>query len=332
MPVVANGVVYTFGAEGQLHAVDLETGKRLWSEDTMRRFKVPKNFFGSAGSPLVEDGRVLANIGGEKAGVVAFDARTGAVLWTATDDPASYSSAAGATINARRYAVFLTRTGLLGLDPATGAVRFQRRWRSRSASSVNVATPIVIDDTIFVSAEYGPGAGVLRVNDGGLTELWTSDEVLSNHYATSVYRDGILYGFHGRQEYGPSLRAVEYLTAKVRWSEEQFRAGSLVLAGDRLLILREGGELVMAAAVSGRLPPDRPCPDSAADGPRVPGAGRWLSVRQERRHADLPGPAPVTGPAGTWAGAWAASSAPGTEADTDPRPGAAMFCIAAAGK
>lgn len=248
VPVVSNGVVYTFGAEGQLHAVDLETGKRLWSEDTMRRFKVPKNFFGSAGSPLVEDGRVLANIGGEKAGVVAFDARTGAVLWTATDDPASYSSAAGATINARRYAVFLTRTGLLGLDPATGAVRFQRRWRSRSASSVNVATPIVIDDTIFVSAEYGPGAGVLRVNDGGLTELWTSDEVLSNHYATSVYRDGILYGFHGRQEYGPSLRAVEYLTAKVRWSEEQFRAGSLVLAGDRLLILREGGELVMAAA------------------------------------------------------------------------------------
>src|SRR5881396_1202093 len=60
VPVVANGVVYTFGAEGQLHAVDLASGKGIWSVDTQRRFGVPKGFFGAAGSPLVEDGRVVA--------------------------------------------------------------------------------------------------------------------------------------------------------------------------------------------------------------------------------------------------------------------------------
>lgn len=80
MPVVADGVVYTFGAEGQLHAIDLATGKRIWSEDTMRRFGVPKGFFGAAGSPLVENGRVMANVGGRQAGIVAFDAKTGKVL------------------------------------------------------------------------------------------------------------------------------------------------------------------------------------------------------------------------------------------------------------
>ena len=248
VPVVAGGIVYTFGAEGQLHAVDLETGKRLWSEDTMRRFRVPKNFFGTGGSPLVEGGRLLANIGGEDAGVVAFDAKTGEVLWTATEDQASYSSAIGATIGGRRYAVFLTRTGVLGLDPSSGAVHFQRRWRARSASSVNAATPIVVGDLLFVSAEYGPGAGVMRVSGTSLVDLWTSDEVLSNHYATSVYHDGYLYGYHGRQEFGPSLRAVEFRTGKVAWSEEQFRAGSTTLAGNRLLILREGGEMVLAEA------------------------------------------------------------------------------------
>ena len=120
VPVVADGVVYTFGAEGQLHAVDLAKGTRVWSEDTMKRFGVPKGFFGAAGSPLVEDGRVIANIGGDKAGIVAFDAKTGKVLWTATDDDASYSSGDGATIGGRRSAVFLTRDGLVGLDPATG--------------------------------------------------------------------------------------------------------------------------------------------------------------------------------------------------------------------
>src|SRR5262249_12557895 len=218
VPVVSGDIVYTFGAEGQLHAVSLSTGTRVWSEDTMKRFGVPKGFFGAAGSPLVEDGRVIANIGGRGAGIVAFDAKTGKVLWTATDDEASYSSGVGATIAGKRYAIFLTRSQLIGLDPATGAVQFQRRWRARQDASVNAASPLVTGDLIFVSAEYGPGAGTLRLASGALTDVWTSDDVLSNHYATSVLHDGILYGFHGRQEYGPSLRAVEVKTGKVRWS------------------------------------------------------------------------------------------------------------------
>jgi outer membrane protein assembly factor BamB len=248
VPVVANGVVYTFGAEGQLHAVDLATGKKVWSEDTMRRFGVPKGFFGAAGSPLVEDGRVIANIGGKNAGIVAFDAKTGKVLWTATEDAASYSSGIGATFAGRRTAVFLTRHELVGLDPSGGQVRFQRPWRARQAASVNAATPIVNGDLIFVSAEYGPGAGVLRVDGSKLTDVWASDDVLSNHYATSVLSDGYLYGFHGRQEFGQSFRAVEFQTGNVRWSQDRFGAGSVTLAGTRLLIVRENGEMVLAAA------------------------------------------------------------------------------------
>jgi outer membrane protein assembly factor BamB len=248
VPVVSNGIVYTFGAEGQLSAVSLATGARIWSEDTMKRFGVAKGYFGAAGSPLVEDGKVIANVGGKDAGVVAFDAKTGKVLWTATKDEASYSSGVAATIAGRRSAIFLTRAGLLGLDPATGKVHFQKQWRARQAASVNAATPLVIGDLIFVSAEYGPGAGVLRVEGSNLTELWSSDEALSNHYSTSVYRDGVLYGYHGRQEFGQDLRAVDLRTGKVRWSQDRFMAGSVILAGDRLLLLRESGELVLAAA------------------------------------------------------------------------------------
>jgi outer membrane protein assembly factor BamB len=240
--------VYTFGAEGQLYATDIATGKKIWSEDTMRRFAVPKGFFGAAGSPLVEGGKVIANIGGKSAGIVAFDAASGKVLWMATDDPASYSSGVAATIGGRRYAVFLTRNGLVGIDPAAGQVLLQRPWRARQAASVNAATPVVVGDLIFVSAEYGPGAGVLRIDGSKLTDLWTSDDVLSNHYATSVHLDGFLYGFHGRQEFGPSFRAVELRTGKVRWSQDRFRAGSVTLAGNRLLIVRETGELILAAA------------------------------------------------------------------------------------
>lgn len=248
VPVVVNGVIYTFGAEGQLHAIDLAKGTRIWSEDTRARFKVAKGFFGAAGSPLVEDGRVIANVGGPDAGIVAFDARTGRVLWTATGDEASYSSGVSATFGGRKEAIFLTRAGLVSVDPATGTVIFQRPWRARMAASVNVASPLIIGDLLFISAEYGPGATVFRVDGSMLTQLWASDDVLTNHYATSVHRDGVLYGFHGRQEFGQSFRAAELRTGKVLWNVDGIRAGTVTLAGDRLVILRENGQLILAAA------------------------------------------------------------------------------------
>ncbi|HET9468674.1 MAG TPA: PQQ-binding-like beta-propeller repeat protein, partial [Vicinamibacterales bacterium] len=72
--------------------------------------------------------------------------------------------------------------------------------------------------------------------------------VLSNHYATSVFHEGTLYGFHGRQEFGPVFRAVDFETGNVLWSTGRFGAGSVTLAGNRLVIMRESGELVLAAA------------------------------------------------------------------------------------
>jgi hypothetical protein len=106
-----------------------------------------------------------------------------------------------------------------------------------------------------VSAQYGPGAAVFRLQGKTLTELWASDDVMSNHYATSVHHDGHLYGYHGRQEFNPSFRAVDLRTGTVRWSESRFRAGSVILAGDRLVIVRETGELILAAASPDRFRP-----------------------------------------------------------------------------
>jgi outer membrane protein assembly factor BamB len=214
----------------------------------MRRFNVPKGFFGAAGSPLVEDGRVIANVGGKGAGIVAFNADTGAVLWTATDHQASYSSPVSATFDGRRHVLFFTRNGLISLDPATGSILFERPWRSRSQSSVNAATPLVIGDLIFASATYETGATVMRLSGNRLIELWASDDAMSNHYATSVHLNGYLYGYHGRQEFNPSFRAVDLKTGAVKWSVDRYRAGSVTLVGDRLLIARETGELVLAPA------------------------------------------------------------------------------------
>jgi hypothetical protein len=41
---------------------------------------------------------------------------------------------------------------------------------------------------------------------------------------------------------------VELATGAVAWSIDRFGGGSILVAGDTLLILREGGELVLAEA------------------------------------------------------------------------------------
>ena len=55
------------------------------------------------------------------------DPASGKEAWKVTDEPASYSSPTLAEIGGKTLAVFLTRSGLLALEPETGKVRFSRR-------------------------------------------------------------------------------------------------------------------------------------------------------------------------------------------------------------
>jgi outer membrane protein assembly factor BamB len=248
VPVIAGGRVFTHGADGMLHGIDFATGKMLWSVDTRKAFEAPKGYFGVASSPVVDGNKVLVNVGGKTGGIVAFDAASGKTAWTSTSDEPSYSAPIVADIGGQHTGVFFTRTGLVAVDPASGKVLYQHRWRARMAASVNAATPIVSGSQIFLSSSYGTGAVLLQVANNTVKPIWSGDESMSNHYSTSVLKEGYLYGFDGRQEFGQTLRCVELATGKVMWNVDGFGAGTLIVAGDTLVITRESGELALAPA------------------------------------------------------------------------------------
>ena len=243
-PVVANGRVFLHGAHGVLTALDAGTGKTLWQISTMTVFGVEKQFFGQASSPLVMGDKVMLQIGG-KAGIAAFAAASGKQLWTGTTDEAGHASPVPYK---NGEAVFFTRTGLVVLDTATGKVRGQMRWRARSNTTVNAATPIVMGDQVFLTSSYEVGAALVDLTKLPFKPIWSGDESLSAHYATPVLKDGFLYGFHGRQEMGPELRCIEMKSGKVKWSEARFGAGTVLLAGAKLVVMREKGDLLIAEA------------------------------------------------------------------------------------
>lgn len=247
-PVIAGDRVVTYGAEGVLTCLDLESGKKLWQRDLTADYKVPNSYFGVGTSPVVWDGRVLVNVGGKDAGIVAFSLAEGKELWKATRDTASYSSPVMTTVGGEPRAIFFTREGAVYLDPASGKVLFQKRWRARNDASVNAATPLVLPgDKAFFSSSYDTGALLLKLKKDGADEVWTDGEAMSNHYNTAVFSDGHLYGIDGRQEAGARLRCIDPNGAagpKVMWSKEGFGCAGFVLADGVLFALTELGDLV----------------------------------------------------------------------------------------
>ncbi|HEX4607873.1 MAG TPA: PQQ-binding-like beta-propeller repeat protein [Urbifossiella sp.] len=244
-PTVSGDVVFTLGANGDLHAIELATGKARWHRPLLADYRADKGFFGVAGSPVVAGGRVLVNVGGKGTGVVAFDAAAGKEAWKATDDAAGYSSPVVAAVDGKVTAVFLTRDGLVGLDPATGAVRFAHPFKPRIRESVNAATPLVWNGDVFLTVSYGLGAALVRPKGADVEEVWANDRSLSCQYNTPVRVGEYLYGCHGRADAAPAeLRCVEWKTGAVKWGQPRFGPASLIAVDGGLLALTERGELV----------------------------------------------------------------------------------------
>ena len=252
-PLVAGGLVVTLGANGDLIARDAASGKPAWQRSLRADFGAGKGYFGVAGSPMVAAGFVLVGVGAKGAGVVAVALATGKTAWKAGDDEAGYSSPTLAKLGGRERAVFLTRAGLLVLDPATGEIAARHPFRSRLDASVNGATPLVRGDAIFLSSSYGTGAALLKLAGATVEELWANDAAISSHYNTPVRVGDLVYGVHGRAEGGGAeLRCVAWADGSVKWKEPRFGCASLLAVDGSVLALTEAGEVVRFDADAGK--------------------------------------------------------------------------------
>jgi outer membrane protein assembly factor BamB len=270
-PVIDAQRVYAVGALGQLHCLDLSSGRLLWSRDLRSVYHVRQDFFGTASTPLVEDRLLILNVGAPGGPcVVALDKESGREIWRAGREwGPSYASPIPATIHGqRRVLVFAggesnpPTGGLLCIDPANGHVDFTVPFRSRSYESVNASCPVAFDNYVFISASYRTGSALLEIKrDFTYRQVWSS-QAIGLHFNTAVYRDGYLYGFDGRNEPDASLVCVEAMTGKVVWREtpewtEVFEIGgrrqpqtvstyrgSLLAADGQFLCLGELGHLL----------------------------------------------------------------------------------------
>jgi outer membrane protein assembly factor BamB len=245
--LIHNGNVFVFGAAGDLHSVVLETGAKRWSRAVLKDYGGDEGYFGAGSTPIVAGGKLLVNVGGRGAGIVAFNLETGEEVWKATDEGASYSSPALIDMNGTPAAVFITRLNLLVIDPATGKVVAKTPFGQRGPT-VNGASPIVLDGHVFATASYGIGALWAKLEKDSFTRVW-SDETLASQYPTPVPYEGYLYGADGRDDVGVArFRAINPSSGKVAWTQEAFGLASAIVADGKLLLLKTDGTLVLAEA------------------------------------------------------------------------------------
>ena len=273
-PVIDDGRVYLFGAGGMLHCVSAEDGELIWKADTVERFGVVQNFFGVGSTPVVEGDCLIVMVGGSPAeshkedrftldrvvgngtGIVAMDKRSGEVKYAISDELASYAAPQTATIDGRRWCFAFARGGLIGFEPGAGTIDFHYPWRAEIRDSVNVSTPVVVGDEVFISESYHPGSSLLRVKPGGYEVVWRDppgrNKSMLLHWNTPIYHDGYLYGSSGRYSGDAELRCIEWKTGKLMWSEPGLLRSSLLYVDGHFICLSEDGVLRLIEASAKR--------------------------------------------------------------------------------
>jgi outer membrane protein assembly factor BamB len=243
-PTVDGDRLYAFGASGDLTALELATGRKIWSVNVLRQFGAANITWGLSESPLVLSDRILVNAGGSGASVVALRKTDGSVLWKSGNDEAGYSSAVLHESGGIRQAIFFTGQRALGLDVQTGKLLWS--YDQVANSTANVATPISRGNRVFLSSDYGTGAALLELTPAGgafsARQVYFTRE-MRNHHATSVLVGNYLYGFSSA-----ILTAMNFDTGQVAWRDRSVGKGSVIYADDRLYLFSENGVVGLVEA------------------------------------------------------------------------------------
>ena len=246
-PTLADGALFAMGPTGILMRVDPASGAPLWQQDlkTVAARAVP--MWGFSASPLVIHSLVIVYGGGAgDKGLLAFEAETGKLKWSAPAGNDSYSSAQLNTIAGEPLVLLSSNEGLICVDPPTGKVRLTYEFKTQAYRALQ---PTVVGDTVVLYSGMSPGTRAIQIKksaDGQLAaeELWTARNFKPD-FTDFVAYQGCLYGIDGG-----FFACIDLKNGERKWKGGRYGKGQAVLleTSGLLLVSTEDGRVVLLRA------------------------------------------------------------------------------------
>ncbi len=245
-PTIADGKVYTMGAKGHFHVLDLATGKRLWTKNIVASNAASVPEWGISASPLLHGESVIVVAGQSKGATLAAYAKSdGTRLWVGGNQSASYSSPVMAKLEGREQVIYFGPDKLTGLDPANGKLLWEVPWCATNKYP-NVAIPVALGaDSFLISAGYGKGSAEIKITHPEPT-VWQAEEVwktlkMKAKFTNLVQHQGFIYGLDD----GIMACQDPRDDGRLKWRDGRYGHGQCLLVGNLLLLMAEDGSVVL---------------------------------------------------------------------------------------
>lgn len=238
-PAVDEKHLYCLSGKGKLTALDKNTGKIIWKRDFVNEFGSTRPRWGYSTSPMLLNDLVLIEAGGTDSNTfVAFNKNSGEIKWAKGSGVAQYNSPTITEIDGTKQIIFANGPKIYSFN-----LNGDTLWTYNSPVASPTGMPVVIENNkIFISAIRNIGFVIIEIQNNIPKEIVRGAD-LKTDFSSCVYYNGYVYGFNVA-----ALQCISAETGKKTWTKRGFGKGSLILVGDKLLVLSDKGKIIQVKA------------------------------------------------------------------------------------
>ena len=242
-PVISENKVYVLSRHGLLQCVDSK-GQKVWSKDLVADFQGKRPFFYYSHSPLVDSNHLVVCPGGANAAMVCLDKTSGKEIWRGGgSEPGGYCTPVLAVLNGKKQYVVFTGVSVIGVDAENGKLVWRHPWRTQF--DLNIATPVISGDTVFISSDYDHGCALLSIAGEKVNVVW-ENKLMATHFNSPLLTDGCYYGNSGNATKAGEMVCLDAKTGNACWAQQGFEAGGIISVDGVFFALNgRTGELLM---------------------------------------------------------------------------------------
>ncbi len=244
-PTIEDNRIYLVGGMGNLVCLSTKNGDIIWEQHPLADFEGKCQHWGNVESVLLTDKAALYVTGGEKTTVVAYNKKTGKLLWKTKSMGGAKSYASSSLIEWGGLSIALVQTSndLIGIDASNGDVLWSYntiQYHTKKGKGEGANTPLFHNGEIFIT--YGndqPGLLFSLSDDAKTIALKWQNDVLDTHHGGLVLLDGVIYGSTMIDNVRGQWAAVDWQTGRTLWDKKWFTKGSIIAADGMLYLYEE---------------------------------------------------------------------------------------------